>query len=88
MEENENKEVKRKLTYEELNNVCHQLQEQNRKLYEQLKSVNMANIFTRLDYLFKVVENSEKFDSDFVITCTDEIKDRIIIKTVEDTKEE
>ena len=83
----ENKKGQKKLSYEELQNVASQLSQQNQQLNIMLQQANMTNIFKRLDYLFKVLENKDCFDSDFVITCSDEIKD-IITGPVEETKEE
>lgn len=78
----------RKATYEELNNYCIQLYQQNKQLVAQLKQVEMNNMFKRLDYLFKVVENSGMFDHDFVVECTDEIKQAMIIPEEAGYKEE
>jgi galactokinase/mevalonate kinase-like predicted kinase len=64
---------KKKLTYEELENACHQLSEQARVLYQKLQDADLSNLFKRLDYLFAVVENAEKFPEDFVKKCVDEI---------------
>ena len=83
----ENKKEQKKLSYEELQNVASQLSQQNQQLNIMLQQANMTNIFKRLDYLFKVLENKTCFDSDFVITCADEIKD-VITGPVEETKEE
>lgn len=68
----ENKETK-KLSYEDLENVCHQLSEQSQTLYRKLQEANMSNMFKRLDYLFAVVENEGAFPEDFVKKCVDEI---------------
>ena len=46
-----------KMSYEQLENVAHQLSEQAKQLYMKLQAANMSNMFKRLDYLFKVVEN-------------------------------
>lgn len=69
----EGQEQNRKATYEELNNYCIQLYNQNKQLIEQLKQREMAGLFKRLEFLFKVVENSGKFDPAFVGNCTAEI---------------
>ena len=71
MEENKKKE----LSYEELKNVAGQLSQQNQQLNMMLQQANMTNIFKRMDYLFKVLELKDCFDSEFVITCSDEIKE-------------
>lgn len=68
---------KDKLTYEQLENVCHQLSEQSRALYQKLQEASMENFFKRLDYLFKVVDNAIAFTSrgyqDFISKCIEEI---------------
>ena len=80
----ENKEVKKeKLSYEELENVCHQLSEQSRNLYGKLQEANMSNLFRRLDYLFAVIQNSDKFPSEFTSRCTQEV---MAIMTIQDEK--
>ncbi len=93
MEENKAKEVKMngqkdkvtnktqgKLTYEQLNEACNQLFQQNQKLYRELEECNMTNMFKRLDYLFKVVENANIFNgSDFFNSCIDEIKEALTL---------
>ena len=43
-------------------------------LMKQLQQNDMINTFKRMDYLFKVLELSDKFDPDFIITCADELK--------------
>lgn len=99
MEENKAKEIKmnsakqntqadqpkQKLTYEQLNDVCNQLFQQNQELRKSLQEMNAVNIFKRLDYLFKVVELASTFkDSDFINSCIDEIKEAL---TIPDDKE-
>lgn len=69
-----------KLTYDQLNQACNQLFQQNQYLNKQLKELNTYNMFKRLDYLFKVVEFAPTFkDAEFVNYCTDEIKDALVI---------
>jgi len=76
----EEKEIKKeKLTYEELNNVCHQLSEQSRTLYQQLQEANLTNAFRRLDYLFAVLDKSNFFPEDFVKKCAGEIVEMLTI---------
>lgn len=71
--------VKGKLSYEELENIAHQLSNQNKQLYSQLQAVSMENMFKRLDYLFKVLEFTKSFNSDFVIACSEEIQEMLTI---------
>jgi hypothetical protein len=85
----EKKEVtKEKLTYEELNNVCHQLSEQSRTLYQQLQEANLTNAFRRLDYLFAVLDKHEFFEDSFVEKCAAEIVNMITIPEAKPEEEE
>lgn len=79
---------KEKLSYEQLENVCHQLSEQSRSLYQRLQEANMTNMFKRLDYLFAVVENREGFPKDFVDKCVKEIVDTMTVPEEPEKKEE
>lgn len=89
MEENKVKnERPEKMSYEQLENVAHQLSEQNRQLYMKLQSANMTNLFKRLDYLFKVIENSDKFNKEFVNKCLTEIESSMTIPEEESKEEE
>lgn len=64
-----------KMSYEQLENVAHQLSEQSRQLYMKLQAANMSNMFKRLDYLFKVVENGSMFNKSFLEKCITEIEE-------------
>lgn len=81
----EKKSKQEKLTYEQLENVAHQLSEQNNQLYSQLQTINMSNVFKRLDYLFKVLENEHMFSQNFVTKCAKEVEETITIP--EESKE-
>ena len=70
----------KKLSYEELENIAN-------NLYVRLQQADMANMFKRLDYLFKVVENVDNFPQEFTKQCVDEIVNIMTIST-EETKEE
>lgn len=70
MEENTKKS---ELTYEQLTEIANQLSRDNHALRQQMQEMNYFNLFKRLDYLFKVVENDEKFATGFVETCKNEI---------------
>ena len=78
------------MSYEQLEQVAHQLSEQARQLYSQLQKSNMTNMFKRLDYLFKVVENGHMFKQDFLEKCITEIEELMTVpeETEEDDKEE
>lgn len=76
-----------KMSYEQLENVAHQLSEQNRQLFAKLQELNMANMFKRLDYLFKVIENGHMFKQDFLEKCVAEIESIITIPKQEEESE-
>lgn len=82
----ENKEAK-KLSYEDLENLCHQLSDQSQTLYRKLQEANMTNMFKRLDYLFAVVENRDAFPEDFVKKTIDEIVGSMTIPEAEKEEE-
>ena len=77
--ENANKAKKEKMSYEELENIAHQLSEQSRVLMQKLQEANMGNMFKRLDYLFKIIEFEHRFDDNFTNNCVKEIQDMISI---------
>lgn len=84
-----------KLTYEQLNDACNQLFQQNQYLTKQVRELNTYNAFKRLDYLFKVLDsystaskvNAVTFDPAFVESCIKEIQDSIEIKEEPDKEE-
>ena len=77
--ENANKAKKEKMSYEELENIAHQLSEQSRVLVQKLQEANMTNAFKRLDYLFKVIDLAHMFEEEFVTECINEVKGLIQI---------
>lgn len=79
---------KKELSYEELKNVAGQLSQQNQQLNMMLQQANMSNMFKRMDYLFKVLELKECFDSEFVIACSEEIKGLMTPPVETENKEE
>lgn len=74
-----------KMSYEQLENIAHQLSEQAKTLYARLQETNMANMFKRLDYLFKIVENAHAFNEAFVNKCVAEIEG---LMTIPENEEE
>lgn len=73
MEEN----TEKKLSYEELERLANDL-------YVRLQNADMTNIFKRLDYLFRVVENKSAFSKEFVENVVNEIE---TIMTIEKSEE-
>lgn len=77
-----------KMSYEQLENIAHQLSNQAKQLYAKLQEANMVNMFRRLDYLFKVVENAHAFNEEFVNKCVTEIEDLMTLPENEEETEE
>ena len=77
-----------KISYEQLENIAHQLSEQNKQLYMKLQATNMSNMFKRLDYLFKVVENGHMFKQDFLEKCITEIEEIMTVPEEPENNEE
>lgn len=74
-----------KLSYEQLNEACSQLYQQNQQLIKQLQQANLTNMFKRLDYLFMVLRYSEVIkDADFLNNCITEIKEALTIDASEE----
>lgn len=74
-----NKAEEKKLTYEQLNDACNQLWQQNKQLAMRAKELEQCVMSKRLDYLFKVLELSGKFGSDFVVSCANEIEQAMTV---------
>lgn len=75
-------EAKNKLSYEELENVCHQLSAQaqqlnvqNQQLRKMTEEANLTNLYKRLDYLFAVIDKDNAYLShNFKVQCAVEIE--------------
>ena len=78
----------KKLTYEQLNDACNQLVQQNRQLMMRNRELEQFAMNKRLDYLFKVLEFSREFSSDFVGNCASEITSAMVIPEEEEEKGE
>lgn len=97
-EESKNQETK-KLSYEELNQAASEMSMQLQRLSQQMglerqkhqremESCNMFNMFKRLDFLFKVVENAPMFSAEFVESVTKEVVDLLSLPKEQENKEE
>lgn len=77
--------VVNKLTYEQLEGVCHQMQQRLAQCYDELKKRDLDNTIIRLNLLFRVVENAPQFSDAFVSSCKEEIEQ---LMTLTDSEEE
>lgn len=86
----------KKLSYEELENVCHQLSAQaqqlnaqNQQLRAMVTEANLSNLYKRLDYLFEVINKDNPYlSTDFKKKCAIEIETLMATPEAEDTQEE
>ena len=76
-----------KMSYEQLENIAHQLSDQAKQLYAKLQEANMVNMFKRLDYLFKVIENGHMFEQDFLEKCIAEVESLMTVPEQEEKPE-
>ena len=86
MEENKENKEKKKLTYEQLNEIANQLMQENMKLKQKCQELYIVDTIKRLEFLFKVVESTYPFDKEFRDTCANEIKE--LMTSVQEKKED
>lgn len=86
-------EKKEKMTYEQLENVAHQMSEQSRNLYAKnqqlakaLEESNMNNFFKKMDYLWAIIHSESVYiTEEFKIKCGKEFMEML---STEEPKEE
>lgn len=95
MEENKNKKerVNKKLSYDELETAAKQISAQldalareNNQLRIALQKAQLGNLYTELEFKFKVIQNAEMFSSEFVERCIKNIEE-IMTPEPEETEE-
>lgn len=59
-------------SYDDLKNWCNQLLMQRNQIAERLEQV--TDVLNKMPWLFKVIENSKEFNSEFVDRCATEIE--------------
>lgn len=102
MEENKKTEKKevvkrspKKLSYEELENAARQISAQldavmkeNNQLKNAVNQLQMNNLYTELNFRFKVIEFQDSFSPSFVDNCINVIEDIMTTKESEDTTQD
>ena len=90
----ENESVK-KLSYEELENAARQLSVQidalvkeNNKLRMATNQLQLNNLYTELNFRFKVIELQDSFDPEFVENCVREIEKTMTITNEEESNDD
>lgn len=90
------KDVPEKMSYEQLENVAHQMSEQSRNLYMQnqqliqkLQEANLSNFFKRLDWLWAIINSTTPYiTEEFKQKCGEEFMNNMTLSPEEDNKEE
>lgn len=83
----ETSQESKKLSYEQLEQVAHQLSDRNKQLTEYIQKNNVDDAIKRLGCLFSVI-NSGKFPEDFMELCIKEAMSIINLSDIpEDTTE-
>ena len=98
MEENKKtteKKTNRKLSYEELQTAAQQISAQldavareNNQLRIALQKAQLGNLYTELEFKFKVIQNAEMFSTDFVEKCINSIEEIMTPEPEEERKED
>lgn len=84
------KEERQKLSYEQLNDACNQLFQQNQRLVRRNNELEQFLLNKRLEYLFKVISLEDNilkksFSEEFITACIKEIEIALTITQSEDT---
>lgn len=84
-----------KMSYEQLENVAHQMSEQSRNLYiqnqqlaQKLQEANLNNFFKRLDWLWTIINSTTPYISEeFKDKCGKEFMESMTLSVEEDKEE-
>ena len=98
-EEKSNQQEVKQLSYDELRKAASELSMQLQRMSQQFnlerqkhqketQELQMFNMFKRLDFLFKVVENAPMFPAEFVENITKEVVDLLSLSNEQENKKE
>ena len=73
---------------EQMAQLLDQLYSRNQQLVEALNEKNTALMFKRMDYLFKIIEQSHMFDDEFVTKCIDELQKTLDVTEIKEQTED
>ena len=78
------KEEHKKLSYEQLNDACKQLFQQNQRLVKRNNELEQFLLNKRLEYLFKVISieegiSNKMFSKEFITACAKEIEEALTV---------
>lgn len=83
--EETNKTNEGKISYEQLMEAAKMLQQRALVAEQRLMAINLTTM--RLEYLFKVLDHSSYFSTEFTDKCSKEIEDTLMVNKEEETKE-
>lgn len=88
MEAKTQNEASQKLTYEQLENVANNLNNQCKQLYSQLQEAkSIISDFNDVGMLLSIIREGENFESAFIDRCTKKVQD-IVTKMLNDAEED
>ena len=73
--------------YESLEKMYDARTNQVKELYTQLQQANSQNLVLRLEFLFKVLEHKDAFNTEFVTNCANEIIESLTIPEQDSTEQ-
>jgi len=77
----------KKISYDQLKTAADQLHQQNQFLIKEIQKKGTEELYKRIEYLFKVLEFSSKFNKDFVLKASEELEAILTIpEQTEETK--
>lgn len=74
------------MSYEQLENVAMKMQQKLLEYETRLRSIDYVSM--RLTYLFKVLENKDSFNKEYIDKCSSEIIDLLTVEEPENTTTE
>lgn len=91
-EKKENRREVKKLSYEELENAARQITVQaqemakeNQQLRAALQQANLSNMYTELNFKFKVLEFASAFSPEFIDRCVKSIEETMTPQESDET---
>ena len=88
MEEKKLKNEERKLSYDELQNLCGEYFQRLQIMQREMAKMDATNVIQRLNFLFKVLDNAVMFDAGFVESTVKEIQDTLTVVEEKENKDE
>ena len=72
--------------YKKLKEAYHMAEQQYKMLFEEYKKVSEQAFYKKLEFNFKVIENADKFNKEFVERISKEIEEALTVQEQEEEK--